>query len=129
MSMVLTILSNGSRLSNPKVLDLLTSRRPHRITLSVYGASTESYDGLTRRKGAFKMFTKSLHAGHEAGLPLALSMIVTRHNAHEVDQMQAIADQLGLPLDEYVNMMPTIYGGAETLPSQSGPRQSRPGTG
>ncbi|MGH4003596.1 MAG: radical SAM protein [Pseudonocardiaceae bacterium] len=119
LGMMLTILSNGSRLSNPKVLDLLTSRRPHRITLSVYGASAESYDGLTRRKGAFRMFEKGLHAGHEAGLPLALSMIVTRHNAHEVDQMRAIAEQLALPLDEYVNMVPTIYGGAETLPSQS----------
>ncbi|MGH3941216.1 MAG: radical SAM protein [Pseudonocardiaceae bacterium] len=119
LGMMLTILSNGSRLWNPKILDLLTSRRPHRITLSVYGASAESYDGLTRRKGAFRMFQKGLYAGREAGLPLALSMIVTQHNAHEVDQMRAIAERFGLPFDEYVNMVPTIYGGAETLPSQS----------
>jgi MoaA/NifB/PqqE/SkfB family radical SAM enzyme len=50
---------------------------------------------------------------------LALSMIVTRHNAHEVPQMRALADRLDLPMDEYVNMVPTIYGGAETLPAQS----------
>jgi len=119
LGMMLTILSNGSRLSHPKVLELLTERRPHRITLSVYGATEESYDGLTRRKGAFRLFEKGLHAGHEAGLPLALSMIVTQHNAHEVLQMRALADRLGVPMDEYVNMVPTIYGGAETLPSQS----------
>ncbi len=119
LGMMLTILSNGSRLWNPKILDLLTSRPPHRITLSVYGATAESYDGLTRRKGAFKLFEKGLHAGHEAGLPLALSMIVTQHNAHEVPQMRHIAECLGIPIDEYVNMVPTIYGGAETLPSQS----------
>jgi MoaA/NifB/PqqE/SkfB family radical SAM enzyme len=65
------------------------------------------------------MFEKGLRAGHEAGLPLALSMIVTKHNAHEVTQMRAMADRLGLPFDEYVNMVPTIYGGAETLPAQS----------
>ncbi|WP_433189759.1 radical SAM protein [Actinoallomurus sp. CA-150999] len=119
LGMMLTLLSNGSRLFNPKVLDLLTTCRPHRITLSVYGATEESYDGLTRRKGAYRLFMKGLHAGHEAGLPLALSMIVTKHNAHEVDQMRALADRLGIPMDEYVNMVPTIYGGAETLPSQS----------
>lgn len=119
LGMMLTILSNGSRLSNPKILNLLTSRRPYRITLSVYGASAESYDGLTRRKGAFRMFEKGLYAGHEAGLPLALSMIVTKHNAHETNERRAIAERLGLPFDEYVNMVPTIYGGAETLPSQS----------
>jgi len=36
-----------SRLSNPSMLDLLTSRPPHRVTLSIYGATEESYDGLT----------------------------------------------------------------------------------
>ncbi|MBV9163221.1 MAG: hypothetical protein JO281_17070 [Pseudonocardiales bacterium] len=46
-------------------------------------------------------------------------MIVTKHNAHEVNEMRSIAERLGLPFDEYVNMVPTIYGGAETLPSQS----------
>jgi hypothetical protein len=119
LGIVLTILSNGSRLWHPKILDLLTTRRPHKITLSVYGATAESYDGLTRRRGAFRLFERGLHAGHEAGLPLALSMIVTRHNAHEVNQMRDLADRLGIPMDEYVNMVPTIYGGAETLPSQS----------
>jgi MoaA/NifB/PqqE/SkfB family radical SAM enzyme len=119
LGMMLTILSNGSRLFHPKILDLLTARRPHRITLSVYGATEASYDGLTRRKGAYRLFMKGLHAGCEAGLPLALSMIVTNTNAHEVDQMRDLADGLGIPMDEYVNMVPTIYGGAETLPSQS----------
>jgi MoaA/NifB/PqqE/SkfB family radical SAM enzyme len=131
LGMMLTILSNGSRLFSPKVLDLLTSRRPHRITLSVYGATEESYDGLTRRKGAYRLFMKGLLAAHEAGLPLALSMIVTKTNAHEVDQMRDLAERLGIPLDEYVNMVPTIYGGGETLPSQSREhlRKRKPFTG
>lgn len=119
LGMALTILSNGSRLWHPALLDLLTSRRPQRITLSVYGATEASYDGLTRRRGAFRLFQRGLHAAHEAGLPLALSMIVTQHNAHEVDQMRALASRLGIRMDEYVNMVPTIYGGPETLPSQS----------
>lgn len=119
LGMVPSILTNGSRLSSPAILDLLAVCRPHRITISVYGATAESYDGLTRRRGAFRLFWKGLHAAHEAGLPLALSMIVTRHNAHEVSQMRGIAEGLGVPFDEYVNMTPTIYGGAESLPAQS----------
>lgn len=55
----------------PKVLDLPTRKRPRRITLSVYGA------GRRNRKGAFRLFNKGLHAAAEAGLPPALSMIVT----------------------------------------------------
>lgn len=67
LGMVIEILTNGSRLSNPLMLDLLTSRRPHRITLSVYGATEESYDGLTQRRGAFKAFTNGLHADTTLG--------------------------------------------------------------
>ncbi len=48
-----------------------------------------------------------LHIMRDARLPLALSMIVTKRNAHEVDQMRAIAERLALPFDEYVNMVPT----------------------
>lgn len=131
MGMVPSILSNGSRLWNTTILDLLTTHRPHRITISVYGATAESYDGLTQRKGSFKLFEKGLYAAHEARLPLALSMIVTKRNAHEVDQMRAIAERLNIPFDEYVNMTPTIYGGAESMPAQSAEhlRKRKPFTG
>lgn len=119
LGMMIEILSNGSRLHDPRILDLLTTRRPHEIVISVYGATADSYDGLTRRRGAFKAFSKGMAAGIEAGLPIELSLIVTRHNADELDAMKDLADRLGLPYEVYSNMSPTIHGGAETLPSQS----------
>jgi MoaA/NifB/PqqE/SkfB family radical SAM enzyme len=119
LGMMLTILSNGSRLANAHVLELLTTRRPHDITLSMYGATEASYDGLTRRRGAYRLFIKGLTAAREAGLPLKLSLIVTNRNEHELELMQAMADEWRIPYNSFVNMSPTIYGGAETLPSQS----------
>jgi MoaA/NifB/PqqE/SkfB family radical SAM enzyme len=119
LGMMLTILTNGSRLWRPDILELLTCRPPQDITISVYGASEASYDGLTRRRGSFKAFSRGLAAGVAAGLPLKLSLIVTKTNAHEVGQMRAMAERIGLSYDLYVNMSPTIYGGPETLPAQS----------
>lgn len=119
LGMMIEILTNGSRLSNPLMLDLLTTHRPHRVTLSVYGATEESYDALTQRRGAHKAFTRGLTAAQEAGLPLDLSVIVTKDNANEADQMHAMAERYGVPSRDYVNMSPTIYGGAESLSSQS----------
>lgn len=119
LGMLTEILTNGSRLWHPKVLDLLTAYRPTRISLSVYGASAETYDGLTRRKGAFKRFTRGLDAALDAGLNIDLSLVITHRNAHEREDMRAWAERLGLPCREYANMSPTIYGGAESLPSQS----------
>lgn len=119
LGMLVEILTNGSRLAAAKNLALLTQRRPHKITLSVYGATAEAYDGLTRRKGAHRMFMKGLSSAHEAGLPLELALIITRHNVHEADGMRAMADRYALPYREYTQMSPTIYGGAETLASQA----------
>lgn len=119
LGMVITVLSNGSRLHNPKILELLTSRRPFRITVSVYGATEQSYDGLTRRKGSFRLFSRGLEAACAAGLPITLSLVITQHNEQEVDAMRALADRYRLPFNEYSNISPTIHSGAETLPSQS----------
>ncbi|WP_153816583.1 radical SAM protein [Gandjariella thermophila] len=73
LGMMIQISSNGSRLSDPRVLELLTTRRSYRITLPVYGATEESYDTTTKRRGAFVRFLKGLQAGTEAGLPLELN--------------------------------------------------------
>lgn len=85
----------------------------------MYGATEDSYDALTQRRGAYKAFTRGLTAAQEAGLPLDLSVIVTKDNANEVDQMHVMAERYGVPSRDYVNMSPTIYGGAESLSSQS----------
>ena len=119
LGMMISISSNGSALSNPKVLDLLTTQRPYRLTLSVYGASASSYDAQTQRRGSYEKFQKGLLAAHEAGLPIRLSLIVTKDSADEVDQMTAMAEGLGVPYHTYRNISPTIYGGGESLPSQS----------
>ncbi|MCP2337385.1 radical SAM protein [Actinomadura rupiterrae] len=119
LGMMLDVLTNGSRLASPLVLDSLTKRRPHKVTLSLYGATADTYDGLTQRRGAFRRFMRGLRAAIEAELPLDLSLIITKDNVHEVEQMQGLADRFGLRYREYSAISPTIRGGAESLPSQS----------
>jgi uncharacterized Fe-S cluster-containing radical SAM superfamily protein len=127
LGMMIEVLTNGSRLSNPAILGLLAARPPHRVTLSVYGATEASYDGLTQRRGSFRSFMKGLRAGAEAGLPLDLTVVVTTDNAGEIDAMHAIGDRLGITCRDYHNMSPTIYGGAEPLAAQSLPHLTAPG--
>jgi molybdenum cofactor biosynthesis enzyme MoaA len=119
MGMMIQISSNGSRLDQPKTLELLTARRPYRLTLSLYGATEESYDGMTRRRGSFRRFIRGLAAAHEAELPMRINIVVSNRNEHEIPQMKAIADRYGIPSFEYTNISPTIHGGGEVLPSQS----------
>lgn len=119
LGMMIQISSNGSRLHQEKTLDLLRTYRPYRLTLSLYGATEQSYDGMTRSKGAFKRFMRGLEAAHEAGLAMRINCVLSKHNAHERDKMTAIADRYGIPSFEYTNITPTIHGTGEVLPSQA----------
>jgi MoaA/NifB/PqqE/SkfB family radical SAM enzyme len=86
--------------------------------INISGRSLRDF-AIVRRRGAWKSFMGGLKAAHAAGVPLDLSVVITKDNAHEVDAMHAMADQLGIKYRDYKNMVPTIYGGAESLPSQS----------
>src|SRR5260370_4591891 len=120
MGMMIQISSNGSRLDQARTLDLLTARRPYRLTLSLYGATEESYDGMTRRRGSFRRFMRGLAAAHEAGLAMRINIVVSNRNAHEVPAMKAIADRFGIEALQATNISRTIHGGGEVLPSQPG---------
>ncbi|WP_406482699.1 radical SAM protein [Streptomyces sp. NBC_01615] len=119
MGMLLELLSNGSRLRKPHILNLLRTFPPAKLTLSVYGATAETYDTVTRRRGGFDRFREGLEQAVDAGLNIDLSLIIVQENAHEVEAMRDWARQLGVPYREYANISPTIHGTAEPLPSQS----------
>jgi len=106
MGMMIMISSNGSRLDQPRTLDLLTTRRPYQLALSLYGATEESYDGMTRRRGSFRRFMRGLAAAHEAGLPMRINIVVSNRNAHEIPAMKAIAVRHGIPAFEFTKYQP-----------------------
>ncbi|MCT9010322.1 radical SAM protein [Streptomyces rhizosphaerihabitans] len=119
LGMQLEVLSNGSRLRKNRILNLLSTYPPTKLTLSLYGATAETYDVVTRRRGGFTRFREGVHKARDAGLNIDLSLIIVRDNAHEVDAMRGWARELGVPFREYANISPTIHGTAEPLPSQS----------
>ncbi|MGQ4374984.1 radical SAM protein [Streptomyces sp. SAS_267] len=119
LGMQLEVLSNGSQLRRDRVLDVLRAYPPTKLTLSLYGATADTYDAVTRRRGGFDRFREGVDKALDAGLRLDLSLIIVQTNAHEVDAMRAWAKDLGVPFREYANISPTIHGTAETLPSQS----------
>jgi uncharacterized Fe-S cluster-containing radical SAM superfamily protein len=118
-AMMVEILTNGSRLAKPELIRLFTTWRPHKITVSMYGASPETADALTQTRGAFKNTYRGLQAAAEAGLPVEVTIIVTKHNLAELQDMQQLVDDLGLPRNEYGSISPTYTGNGSTLETQA----------
>ncbi|WP_327007072.1 radical SAM protein [Dactylosporangium sp. NBC_01737] len=117
--MMLEILTNGSRLARRDHLAMFTARRPHKITVSMYGASPDTADALTQTRGAFTNMYRGVQAAAAAGLPVQVTIIITRHNVAELDDMRALIDEIGVPRNEYGSISPTYTGNGATLDTQA----------
>ncbi|MFF3653333.1 radical SAM protein [Streptomyces sp. NPDC002181] len=130
LGMMLTISTNGSQLHKQNILDTLVARPPHHLSLSVYGATEGTYDGVTRNRGAFGRFIKGLDAAREAGLRLQLNIVISKDNADEFAAMERLAEQYG-QVYVFTNMSPTIQGTGTPIPKQAEKylRKRKPFTG
>ncbi|MFI9155426.1 hypothetical protein [Streptomyces sp. NPDC053367] len=88
--------------------------------MSLYGATGQTYDAVTRNREAFDRFTRGLDASREAGLPVRINVIVAEENAHEVEGMvRLVEDRWVFPYQVFTNMSPTIDREATPLASQA----------
>lgn len=117
--MMVEVLTNGSRLARPDILDIFVGSRPHKIVVSLYGASAETAAALTNTKNAFQLTYKGLVAAAAAGLPVEVTIIITKHNIAELDEMRALVRDLGFPANEFGSISPTYTGSGSTLDAQT----------
>jgi MoaA/NifB/PqqE/SkfB family radical SAM enzyme len=119
LGMLIEVLTNGSRLHRPEIIELLSAMPPQKVTVSLYGATPESFDALTRKPGAYRLLMKGLKAAKASGVRVELALIITKHNAHEVDAMRALAGEYAAAYREYANISPTYEGTPEPLAAQA----------
>ncbi|MFE2684897.1 radical SAM protein [Streptomyces mirabilis] len=119
LGMMVQVSSNGSSLRKQPIRELFARHRPYRLTLSVYGATSGTYDKVTRNRGAFGRFIQGLDAAHQDRLPVRLNVIVSDDNAHELDAMAALCERYSFPHQVFTNMSPTIDGEANPLATQA----------
>ncbi|MEU8694055.1 hypothetical protein [Streptomyces sp. NPDC048665] len=89
--MVLTVSTNASRLLERELLRLFRDWPPYRVVVSMYGATEESLDELTQCRSAYRNFRKGMAAVRNVGPHVRVSVVVREDNAHEADDMMAVA--------------------------------------
>lgn len=52
LGMMIQVSTNGSQLHKVRMQELFARLRPYRLTVSLYGATGETYDAVTRNRGA-----------------------------------------------------------------------------
>lgn len=91
---ILTIYTNGTMIT-PRRADFLAQYPPFLLEITLYGATRETYELVTRVPGSYDRCMAGLELLHQRRLPVKLKTVAMTLNAHELEAMQAIAERYG----------------------------------
>lgn len=93
--MIVTVLCNGI-LVRDEILELFREYPPSAVEVSLYGATRETYEAVTQVSGSYAKCLAGVQRLLGAGVRVELKTVVMTLNAHEVEAMRQIADDLGV---------------------------------
>ena len=126
MGFQISINTNGS-LIDENAIRRFTEKPPHRINLTLYGASEDTYFRLCGNRDAFHRVDHAIRGLISAGIPVKLNCSLTPQNEGDLEWISAYAKERNIPLSVAAYMFPPIrrcpdmYGVNERFtPEESG---------
>ena len=89
---LITLFTNGTMITQ-KIADYLAEWRPFSIEITLYGATKQTYEALTRIPGSYDRCMRGIRLLLDRGLPLKLKTVPTTINHHEVYEMKRMAEE------------------------------------
>jgi radical SAM protein with 4Fe4S-binding SPASM domain len=120
--LLLTLFTNGTLLT-PRLADFLAEWRPRLIEITLYGATQDTYERVTRVPGSYAACMRGIELALDRRLPLHLKTMVLRSSRHELDEMQALADRLGVKFRYDAMLWPRCDGGEEPYDERLSPHE------
>ena len=115
------VFTNGT-LVTETVADLLDRYRPLSVEVSLYGATRETYERITRVPGSYVKCRAGIDRLRARGIPVKLKTMAMTWNLDEIDDMRALAAARGLEFKYDGLLNPRVDCGA----NRNGELQLRP---
>ena len=117
LGILVSIFTNAT-LITPEIADLLYEIRPHMVDITLYGATKETYEKVTRIPGSFNRCLRGISLLKERGIPFSLKTLLLTTNKHELPKMQSIAEEFGVSFRYDNTLWPRQDGGLEPFEHQ-----------
>lgn len=121
--LLLTLFTNGI-LINERIADHLAEYRPFGMEITLYGATRETYEAMTRVPGSFDRCHRGIELLLARGIPLSLKTVATALTLSEVPAMRAFARDRGLDFTYDPMMHPRIDCGRSPLDVRLEPHEA-----
>lgn len=105
MGFLITVLSNGYLIDDAVMKKFEMYGMPYAVKLTVYGASNETYQKTCGSRDGFDRVCRAIELLMKANVPLKLTSTVVRENAHDLNEIYAVARKYGLPMQHTVSVM------------------------
>jgi radical SAM protein with 4Fe4S-binding SPASM domain len=86
--------TNGTLIDNEKAQKIKRAS-VERVSISLDGATGEIHNKLRKLEGSFEDALNGIKCLRENGVPFQVNMTVTRHNAHQLDDIFILAEKIG----------------------------------
>ena len=117
LGMIVSLFTNGTLLS-PNLVNLLAGFGLPSIEISLYGATPQTYEKITGVKGSYQRCIHGINLAIERGLRLNLKSVILTLNHHELSQMQALSEKLGMKFRYDSTLWPRVDGDLSPLQYQ-----------
>ena len=94
--LLVTVFCDGV-LVNEEIIELFERFPPRVVEISLYGATEEVYESITRVRGSHAKCIQGIERILAAGVPLALKTVMMKPNKHEIVAMREMAEGWGVP--------------------------------
>ena len=104
-----SIFTNGT-LITPESADLLQTYQPQVVDISLYGATRETFEAVTRTPGSYDRCMHTIEMLRSRNIRTALKTVVLATNRHELKEMQHMAEGLGVEFRYSLSIWPRLDG-------------------
>jgi radical SAM protein with 4Fe4S-binding SPASM domain len=111
---IITLFTNGTLITE-RIADFLADLPPFTIEITLYGATRETYEELTRIPGSYEKCMRGIDLLLERKLPLKLKTVAVSINKHEIPAMKKIAADRGVEFKFDAMINPRIDCSASPL--------------
>jgi radical SAM protein with 4Fe4S-binding SPASM domain len=93
--LILTLFTNGTLLT-PRIADYLAEWQPFSVEITLYGYTQETYERVTGIPGSHYRCMRGIEYLMGRGIPLRLKSMLLTLNKHELAEMKAFSERLGV---------------------------------
>ncbi|MFH1857481.1 MAG: radical SAM protein [Candidatus Omnitrophota bacterium] len=121
---IAVVLGTNGTLITDELANFLAQHPPHHVEFSLYGATQETYETVTRIPGSYKRSLRGLQRLVERKIPVQVKATLLTLNYHERRAMEALAKKLGCPFRLGVYLHPRLDGSRDPLRFRISPEEA-----